>query len=378
MAHIEARVNEAAAAPSPTQQARGWCFTINNPSAAEKTLFPDGLTAGVDYCVYQIERGEQGTEHVQGFVYLSKKKNFNFIRKIVWHNAEDTPVYGFARAHLTQARGTPAQNKTYCTKIDTRIDGPWELGECPVQTKGKRTDLDDACDIALSGRPLTEIAPATYTRYHRGIRALIELHRKPQNRFDTKVICIIGKTGVGKSYFAHTCYPNLFTPYYGNGGIWFDGYEGEEVILLDEFRGQIPLQKLLQTLDVYKYRAETKGGSIAARWKLVIVCSNTHPSDWYTDKPGATTRDAEREALARRLGIGTTRFIEASTREELLQKLPLAVFIDGIVPPEPQPWLRPPLAPPAPAAPADDEDLAPPPPKRQTLAGLLASIADQP
>ena len=46
---------------------KNWCFTINNPSAKESCLFLlDGIPIWCSYCVWQIEKGEEGTKHVQG------------------------------------------------------------------------------------------------------------------------------------------------------------------------------------------------------------------------------------------------------------------------------------------------------------------------
>jgi len=91
------------------------------------------------------------------------------------------------------------------------------------------------------------------------------------DRPELKVICIVGPTRIGKSYAAHALFPSLYTPYYGNNGVWWDGYAGEKTVLIDEFRGQMPLQKTLQTLDRYPFRLETKGGSLPAMYTLVFV-----------------------------------------------------------------------------------------------------------
>ena len=42
---------------------------------------------------------------------------------------------------LRHAKGSPEQNRKYCTKDDTRIAGPWERGEMPASGQGKRNDI---------------------------------------------------------------------------------------------------------------------------------------------------------------------------------------------------------------------------------------------
>lgn len=311
-------------------------------------LFPDGLPEDVRYLVYQIEKGEEGTEHVQGYIQFTKNKRMAAIKKITFNNTEGTAVLPFARSHLAVAKGSPEQNKAYCTKAEGRIAGPWELGTSI--TSGQRVDLDAAYKIVLETGDISKVEPAVFMKYASSCMKLASLAQPPR-RDGLKVICIVGATGIGKSYATHECYPNLYMPFYGNSGLWWDGYTGQEVVLLEEFRGQVPLQKMLQILDPYPLRLEIKGGSVPARHKLVIITSNTHPSEWYPDnpqKPGAT-REPERKALNRRLGVGTTRYIEADTRIELQTKLAIALRLDGVVPPVPQPWLPAPLMQAAPA-----------------------------
>jgi len=62
---------------SEQMQTRDWCFTINNPEGpdieATYGLWENELCT---YIVYQYERGEEGTLHMQGFrANESKDKN---------------------------------------------------------------------------------------------------------------------------------------------------------------------------------------------------------------------------------------------------------------------------------------------------------------
>lgn len=110
----------------PTPQHTRWCFTINNPTPEDaqrvSTLGEGDLTR---YLVVGRERGERGTDHLQGFVV--------FVRP-----ASRTRVSGILRrAHLEPARGTSQQASEYCKK-----DGDYdEFGTCPGR-RGAGNSLD--------------------------------------------------------------------------------------------------------------------------------------------------------------------------------------------------------------------------------------------
>jgi len=48
-------------------RARHWFFTENNPEGELDVLFDDLLSLGIiDYATWQLEVGDDGTEHMQG------------------------------------------------------------------------------------------------------------------------------------------------------------------------------------------------------------------------------------------------------------------------------------------------------------------------
>lgn len=75
--------------------------------------------------------------------------------------------------------------------------------------------------------------------------------------------------------------------------VWFDGYEGEPRLVIDDFYGWIKYGMLLRILDGHQFRGEVKGGHIYGHWTTVIITSNKRPDEWYKD--GLTP------ALARRI-----------------------------------------------------------------------------
>lgn len=62
---------------------------------------------------------------------------------------------------------------------------------------------------------------------------------------------------------------------------WFDGYEGQKVALLDEYRGDFKFGMLLSLLDGYPCKVQIKGGSVDWSPTTIYITSPKHPKDWY-------------------------------------------------------------------------------------------------
>lgn len=271
-----------------------WLFTWNNPSLRGVLKGPgDGQILAkpgdARFLIYQWEEGVQKTPHLQGYIQWNIAQRLSKCKH--WLPA----------AHWEIAYGTPQQNIDYCSKEKTRLAGPYSEGD-PSFGAGTRTDLRSVAIRALEEGSISGIirdAPEVVVRYSRGLQ-LLASKAPPPYRPDLKVLLIVGPTCLGKTYlpiitFGH----NVYQPYYGNNGVWFDGYDQQPIILLDEFRGQMPLQKFLQFLDPYPLRVETKGGSVSMFARLIIVTSNSQPESWYDN----TNRPQEITALLRRFGL---------------------------------------------------------------------------
>lgn len=117
------------ATPSPTTnnnrhgpRARGVCITINNYTDGEQEDLR-ALCASASYAVFGRETGESGTPHLQGYIHFKQPRALSALKKVL------------PRAHLEIARGTPEDNRRYCTK-DNDFE---EFGELPKQ--GKRNEI---------------------------------------------------------------------------------------------------------------------------------------------------------------------------------------------------------------------------------------------
>lgn len=91
-----------------------------------------------------------------------------------------------------------------------------------------------------------------YARYNRGLNALHEMLSKHRDRrIPPTVIVLWGETGMGKTKRAYDIAEKSGKPFYvkPSGSKWWNGYNGQEVCIIDEIAGQIPLAELLMWLD---------------------------------------------------------------------------------------------------------------------------------
>lgn len=106
---------------------RNWCFTLFN----EKKPFEE-LPEYANYVVYQQECcPSTGKLHYQGYINLVRGQRLSFLQKRIGNGV-----------HLEVAKGDAKSNKSYCTKEDTRVDGPWEFGIIVEKGSNKRKILE--------------------------------------------------------------------------------------------------------------------------------------------------------------------------------------------------------------------------------------------
>jgi len=95
-----------------------------------------------------------------------------------------------------------------------------------------------------------------------------------------------GAPGTGKSLCARETYPTLFLKALNH---WWDGYEGEETVLIDEWElssGKFLGHHLKIWADRYPFKPEIKGSSLPPqRPKRIIVTSNYSITDCFGADP---------------------------------------------------------------------------------------------
>lgn len=236
---------------------RGWCFTCNNFTDEDEQIFNE---LECRYIIYGREIGASGTPHLQGYVEFQNPRGGRGLKRV------------HPRAHWEGRWGTPEEASEYCRKGPSVV----ERGELPRQ--GARTDLEEAASMVHSGQPLKKVAdsfPAVYLKYHKGLAALKSMaysHRTSP----PDVTWIWGPTGTGKT---RTAAEGSF--YMKDGTPWWDGYEQQERIVIDDFDGRWPFRDLLRLLDRYPYQGQIKGGYVAINSPQIYITCEYHPNHYW-------------------------------------------------------------------------------------------------
>ena len=93
-----------------------------------------------------------------------------------------------------------------------------------------------------------------------------------------------GESGSGKSHDARHKYAQ--GAYYLKAqNVWWDGYNGEETVILDDMDESFTAHNLKIWLDLYSCRGQTKGGHVNLTYKRFIVTSNYSIEELFADKP---------------------------------------------------------------------------------------------
>jgi len=192
-------------------------------------------------------------------------------------------MFGPPTAHVEAMRGSMAENDAYCQK-----EGMFtEYGEKPAP--GARGDIAAVAQEIINGkRSVDDILIEQTEFYHKYGRTLRELEavvmRKKWRTEMTQGIWYVGPTGCGKSHKAYEGF-NPDTHYVKNlNEDWWDGYKQQDIVILNEFRGQIKFPELLDLCDKWpktvKWRNREPVPFIS---KIVIVASIKRPEDIYVN-----------------------------------------------------------------------------------------------
>lgn len=272
-------------------QGRKWQLTINNPLS--HNLYPEAIKQklfvfnSLSYFCFAYEIGlETGTEHVHIYFVSDVPIRFSTIKK------------RFPAAHIERTVGTSKENRDYIRKEgrwendpkkDTSIpDSFFEWGELPTERQGERSDLNllyEYIKDGLTDFEILERCPMFMLRLNDIARARMTVRQEQyKNTFrNLEVAYIFGPTGTGKTrgVMEKDGYSAVYrVTDYNNP---FDGYNGQEVLVLDEYRSQLKISEMLNILDGYPLELRCRYSNKIACFTKVYIISNIELKEQYSN-----------------------------------------------------------------------------------------------
>jgi len=198
---------------------------------------------------------------------------------IVWKDARSS-IKGVAKdlgkCHVEKMFGNLTQNEDYCSKENNLTT----LGMKPMENGKKRT-LEEAAGEIAAGMSVDSLAlenPTLFHQYGRTLSRLEDIHqRKKKRTWMTEGVWLFGPTGVGKTHEAWAYDANAYL--FPDDGDWWDGYCGEETVIINEFRGAIPYNRILALVDKFPAFVRRRGREPTPFLAKRVVITSPHPPE---------------------------------------------------------------------------------------------------
>lgn len=256
-------------------QQRYWMLTIPQHG------FTPYLPPQCSWIKGQLELGEGGFLHWQVICGFKRSVRLSAVRDC------------FGPYHAEATRSDAADS--YVWKDQSSVDGTrFEIGKKCLK-RNSPTDWEQIRDLARVG-DFDAIPSDIFVRCYHQLRSISKDHCRP-DAMERIVHVYWGASGTGKSRRAWELGGPDAYPKDPNTKFW-DGYQGQSIVIMDEFRGKIDISHLLRWFDRYPCRVEIKGSSVPLKATTIYVTSNLNPRDWYPELDVDTY-----QALNRRINI---------------------------------------------------------------------------
>lgn len=272
-------------------RSRKWLLTINNP--AEHGYSHDYIKSALAsfkavkyWCMCDEVGGKNNVYHTHLFIMGNNGILFSTVKK------------KFPKAHIDYCRGLAQENRDYVckegkykgtSKEETNIKDTFEeMGDCPVERPGQRSDLVDLYDMIKSGMDNYDILEndPTYMMQLDKIDRCRQIVKEKEFRSKFRELQVeywSGRTGTGKT--------KTIMERYGYDEVFrvtsyrypFDNYRGQDVIIFEEFFDSLSIQEMLTLLDGYPLDLPCRYNNKTACYTKVYILSNVDLTDQYRD-----------------------------------------------------------------------------------------------
>lgn len=219
-------------------------------------------------------------EHIDGYYeYGTQRKYSTELKKF-------NKTFGKGFGDLQIARGTAGENEDYSSKEGNRFEkwGAKSLGQ------GARNDLIKLKDDIVAGistvDDITIANPIMYHQYGRTLTRIEDIVFRKKFRTEmTEGFWYHGPTDMGKSHIAFEGYNSEECYVWKDDKGWQDGYTGQPNVIINDFRGAIPYNELLQIIDKWPYFVSRRGREPAPFLaKRVVITSSLSPHQVYNKR----------------------------------------------------------------------------------------------
>lgn len=253
--------------------------------------------------VFTYCRSAEGMEHLHGILSSNSTVRFSTIKNFLGE-----------KAHIEMTTGTKKEAEDYINKMGKYSEkgevilAKYQVGEIKGR-QGSRADIQvirDAINEGLTWRAVMRLEDRFYSpKYISIIKNMYFDKRNKETPFkrDVKVHWLVGDSGSGKTGITLDLLKE-----YGEDGFFivsdyqnpFDGYAGERIIVLDEFRGQIPYAVLLGMLEGYKKEMHARYANVLGLWDEVYISTIKTPEEVYSKM--MEKEDSETDPISQLLG----------------------------------------------------------------------------
>ncbi len=257
------------------------------------------------YCMAD-EIATTGTYHTHIYLYSTSAIRFDTIQR------------RFPTAHIEKANGTTRENRDYILKsgkwadtekAETSVEGTfYEFGEVPSESEERDPRMHKLVQNVKDGMSTTEIIEenpsfALRTREIDTLRDTLMSEPHKTKYRQVEVIYLFGASGTGKTSGIYNKHPASeicrITDYGRRDGTRFDAYHGQDVLVFEEFNSQIPIETMLNYLDIYPLHLPARYSDRVACYTKVYITSNIPLSEQY--KAEQQSRPETWKAFLRRI-----------------------------------------------------------------------------
>ncbi len=233
-------------------------------------------------CLYCVSK--EGMKHLHIVLCGNNPIRFSTVKKFIGD-----------KGHISMTMGNKEQVEAYINKTG-KFEEKGEVivakaqeGEL-VGRQGRRSDIELIRDAIESGMTWQEVRRLDDRFFDNKTTAMIKNMYFDKRSLETPfkrnvaVHWLYGESGSGKTGIIFELVAK-----HGEGNVYlvsdyqnpFDGYAGEPIIILDEFRGQLPYSTVLSMLEGYKKEMHCRYANVLGLWTDVYITTIKTPEQVY-------------------------------------------------------------------------------------------------